>query len=335
MEIIKQGTQINFHRFRGAALFVSVSLFIFSLIGVFVWPGPNWGIDFAGGAEVQVRLDRHLDEGGIAELRGAMEELDLGEVKVQEWLELGQETSRKYMIRLKSLGFERKTFQERGEERGSEDEEGEEEESEASPVEDKLAELYGDHGYEILKTDYVGPRVGEDLRNKGILAIVYAIALILVYITLRFEFRYALGAVIALIHDVTITTGAFMWSGKEVNLAIIAALLTIVGYSLNDTIVVFDRIRENVRRMRRLPFAQMIDNSINETLSRTLLTSLTTLVVVFFLWLLGGGVIHDFAFALMVGVVVGTYSSIFVASSFVIFWEKVRAGKRTPVAAEK
>jgi len=317
MEIIKPGTKINFVKYRGIALAVSLSFFIISLFGIFLWPGPNWGIDFAGGAEVEVALTRHLDETGMAELRYAMESLEMGEVKVQEWLELGQEESNKYMIRLESLGFEQ------------------EGEAEATPVEDKLTELYGEDGYEILKTDYVGPRVGESLRNKGILAIVYAIALILVYITLRFEFRYALGAVIALVHDVAITTGAFIWTHKEISLAIIAALLTIVGYSLNDTIVVFDRIRENVRRMRRLSFPEMINASINETLSRTLLTSLTTLTVVFFLWFLGGGVIHDFAFALIVGVVVGTYSSIFVASSFVIFWESMRARKRTVAAEEK
>lgn len=319
MELIKPGTTIDFVGYRVAALLVSLAFIVVSLAGIFFWPGPNWGIDFAGGAEIQVAFKDHLDEAGIAKLRSAMESLNLGEVKVQEWLEIGQEQSNKYLIRLESLGL---------------DEEAQESENEISPVETKLAEEYGKDGFEILKTDYVGPKVGAELRNKGILAIGYAIVLILIYITLRFEFRYALGAVIALLHDVAITTGAFVWTQKEFNLAIIAALLTIVGYSLNDTIVVYDRIRENVRRMKRLSFIEMINASVNETLSRTILTSATTLVVVFFLWLLGGGVIHDFAFALLVGVMVGTYSSIFVASSFVIFWESLRARKRSPVAQE-
>ncbi len=320
MEFIKPGSKINFVGYRLAGVVLSLAVVAASLVGVFAWPGPNWGIDFAGGAEVQIELDRPLDPKGIENLRLELETLNLGEVKVQEWLELGDEQSSKYMIRMKSLGLAETA-----------------EESEAagvSPVENKLTEVFGKDGYTILKTDFVGPRVGAQLRNKGILAIGYAIALILVYITLRFEFRYAVGAVLALVHDVAITTGAFMWTQKELNLAIIAALLTIIGYSLNDTIVVFDRIRENSRRMRRMTFKEMVNSSINETLSRTILTSFTTLVVVFFLWLLGGGVIHDFAFALLVGVIVGTYSSIFVAGSFVIWWEEARAKKRTPTIEE-
>jgi len=320
MEIIKPGSNINFLKFRKIALVVSLALFLVSILGIFIWPGPNMGIDFAGGAEVQVHLDHTLDKNGLAELRSALEDLDMGEVKVQEWIEMGDAEGNKYMIRMEALGFEE-----------AESEGGDVEES---PVEETLAGLYGEDGFEILKTDYVGPRVGAELRNKGILAIGYAIALILIYITLRFEFRYGVGAVIALIHDVTITTGAFVWMHKEFNLAIVAALLTIIGYSLNDTIVVFDRIRENARRMRKMTFMEMVNCSINETLSRTILTSATTFVVVLFLWLLGGGVIHDFAFALLVGVIVGTYSSIFVASSFIIAWENYKSERRTPTAAE-
>ena len=150
-------------------------------------------------------------------------------------------------------------------------------------------------------------------------------------ITWRFEFIYALGAVIALAHDVMITVGAFSIADKEFTLPIIAAILTIIGYSLNDTIVVYDRIRENRRKMRREPFARIINSSINETLSRTLLTSLTTLIVVLILFIYGGGVIHDFAFALMVGVLVGTYSSIFVASPIILSWQERRQrGGRLP-----
>ena len=142
------------------------------------------------------------------------------------------------------------------------------------------------------------------------------------------KLKYALGAIIALVHDVTITIGAFALSEREISLAIIAAFLTIVGYSLNDTIIVFDRIRENLRRFRRRPFEEIMNKSINETLSRTILTSTTTLIVVLALFVLGGGVIHDFAFAMMVGVIVGTYSSIFVASPIILVWESKFAKKR-------
>jgi preprotein translocase subunit SecF len=168
----------------------------------------------------------------------------------------------------------------------------------------------------------VGPKVGKDLRRKGILAIVYALIGILIYITWRFEFIFAVGAIIALAHDVMITVGAFSIANKEFTLPIVAAILTIIGYSLNDTIVVFDRIRENRRKMRSEPFGRVINASINETLGRTLLTSLTTLIVVVILFIFGGGVIHDFAFALMVGVLVGTYSSIFVASPIILTWQE-------------
>jgi preprotein translocase subunit SecF len=142
------------------------------------------------------------------------------------------------------------------------------------------------------------------------------------------KLKYALGAIIALIHDVTITIGAFALTEREISLAIIAAFLTIVGYSLNDTIIIFDRIRENLRRFRRRPFEEIMNKSINETLSRTILTSTTTLVVVLALFVLGGGVIHDFAFAMLVGVIVGTYSSIFVASPIILVWESTFAKKR-------
>ena len=157
-------------------------------------------------------------------------------------------------------------------------------------------------------------------------AALYAIIGILIYISWRFEFRFAMGAILALMHDAMITIGVFSLLNKEIDLPIVAAILTIIGYSINDTIVVFDRIRENMRRIRRQSLDRVINDSINETLSRTLLTSLTTLVVVMALFLVGGPVIHNFAFALIVGIVVGTYSSIYIASPVVVFWETFRAG---------
>jgi len=174
----------------------------------------------------------------------------------------------------------------------------------------------------------VGPKVGKDLREKAILSIVYAIIGIVIYISWRFEFQYAVAAIIALIHDVLVTMGAFSLADKEFTLVIVAAFLTIIGYSLNDTIVVFDRIRENMRRKGKILLKDIINNSINQTLSRTILTSGTTLLVVVALFFLGGEIIHDFSFALMIGVLVGTYSSIFIASVFLVYWESRSAKKR-------
>jgi preprotein translocase subunit SecF len=188
----------------------------------------------------------------------------------------------------------------------------------------KLHEDFGENSYEILSTDFVGPKIGKDLRNRGIMAVVLSTLLLLVYVGLRFEFRFGVGAVVALVHDVIITIGALILTGREFSLTTIAVLLTIVGYSVNDTIVVCDRIRENMRRIKRVTFRELINVSINETLSRTILTSFVTFLAVFCLWLFGTGVINDFAFAMIVGIVTGTYSSIFIATPIVIHWELVQ-----------
>ena len=176
----------------------------------------------------------------------------------------------------------------------------------------------------ILSIEKVGPKIGSELSNKAVLAIISSLGLILLYISIRFEFNFALGAIAALAHDVFVTLGIFSIMGYEISLPIIAAFLTIVGYSLNDTIVIFDRIRENVKSMKRLTYTQVVDHSINDSLSRTIITSVTTFIVVLVLWLFGGEVINLFAFAMMVGVIVGTYSSIFVACPLVV---RLHAGK--------
>ena len=164
----------------------------------------------------------------------------------------------------------------------------------------------------------IGPRIGEELKGKALLAIFWALVGIILYIWWRFEFTFGIAAVIALFHDVLITIGIFSITGKEMSLPVVAALLTIVGYSLNDTIVVFDRIREDLKKFRRESYVNVFNHSINETLSRTIITSLTTFVVVLSLYLFGGSVIHDFAFALLIGIIVGTYSSVFVASPIMV-----------------
>ena len=186
---------------------------------------------------------------------------------------------------------------------------------------DEVPEVESDF---ILSIEKVGPKIGSELSNKAVLAIISSLGLILLYISIRFEFNFALGAIAALAHDVFVTLGIFSIMGYEISLPIIAAFLTIVGYSLNDTIVIFDRIRENVKSMKRLTYTQVVDHSINDSLSRTIITSVTTFIVVLVLWLFGGEVIKLFAFAMMVGVIVGTYSSIFVACPLVV---RLHAGK--------
>jgi len=181
----------------------------------------------------------------------------------------------------------------------------------------------------------VGPQVGKDLREKGLLAILYAMIGILVYVTWRFEFRFAVGAILALAHDVMITLGAFSIFNLEIDLPVIAAFLAIIGYSLNDTIIVYDRIRENMGKYAKSGLTEVINRSINETLSRTILTSGTTLLVVVALFIFGGGVIHTFAFALLVGILIGTYSSIFVASPLLLFWEERKKGGKAKAVAVK
>jgi preprotein translocase subunit SecF len=179
-------------------------------------------------------------------------------------------------------------------------------------------------GGSILRVDYIGPKVGAELIEKAIIAVLLGCVGILVYVMFRFEFAFAMGAVLALVHDTVITIGAISITDKEFTLTIVAALLTIIGYSVNDTIIIFDRIRENVKKGGGLSFGEIVNNSVNQTLSRTILTSLTVFLVLLSLFFLGGSVIHDFAFALIVGVIVGTYSSVFIASALVIYWRRFR-----------
>lgn len=205
-------------------------------------------------------------------------------------------------------------------------------ELEAIGLDPGVAGVFRDQGhlgsYAIVGSDFVGAQVGQDLRTQTIQAIVWALVGMLAYITYRFEFKFGVAAVAALAHDVAIVFGAFVLTGREFNLPVVAAFLTIVGYSLNDTVVVFDRVRENSTALRRMSLYERINVSLNQTLSRTLLTSVTTLVVVTSLFLFGGPVINDFAFALLIGVIVGTYSSLFVASPIVYVWQQRQLDKR-------
>ncbi len=179
----------------------------------------------------------------------------------------------------------------------------------------------------MVKEDSVGPQVGDELKRKGLTAIIAALLGIVLYISIRFEFAFAMGAIVALAHDVLITVGLYCLMGRQLSLPIVAALLTIVGYSVNDTIVVFDRVREDLKLYRGKPYSTIANMSINQTLSRTLLTSITTLLSVVVLLIFGGGAIYDFALALLIGVVVGTYSSVFVATPTMLLWHREKMNK--------
>ncbi len=324
MEFIRPGIAIDFVGKRRTALLISSVIILISLIGMFIYPRPNPGIDFAGGTEVQVLFLENVEMGRV---RNAVEELKLGEVQVQKFGggEVGGAYENEYLIRVEKLEETEENKPDAEAAGISTNKAG----KSASVIEAKLDEEFGNDSYEVRQVNFVGKKVGDELTKRGLLAIGWSLVLILLYITLRFEFQYAMGAILALVHDVIITTGAIVFAMKEFNLALIAALLTIVGYSLNDTIVVYDRIREKTKNkkisdIRRAELNSQVNSSVNETLSRTVLTSMTTLLVLLCLWLFGGGVIHDFAYALMVGVAVGTYSSIFVASSYVIYAKELQ-----------
>ncbi len=191
--------------------------------------------------------------------------------------------------------------------------------------------------FTVVRTEAVGPKIGAELKGQSARAILYALILILIYIAVRFEPKFGVAAVIATLHDVVLSIGAFSLLDKEISLAVVAAFLTIIGYSLNDTIVVFDRIREDLRSMRRERYVSVVNAAVNQTLSRTVITSGTTLIVVLFLFFMGGGVIHDFAFALLIGIIIGTYSSIFVGAPLLIEWKRRIEDRRgtTPRAKTK
>ena len=264
-------------------------LLIFSLAIIF-FKGFNYGIDFAGGTLIQVQYE---DKAPIQKVRKMIESDKAYEGATVTFFGSDEEIVIKTKISSKNLGED---------------------------VGDKVRLLLKDTGkFEIRRVDMVGAKVGSELREQGLMSMLLAIIGILIYVSFRFEWRFALASVMALIHDVTIAMGMIVLFGIEVNLDILAALLTILGYSLNDTIIVFDRIREGIHTIKAPDLASIIDESVTRTLSRTTLTSLTTFFVVLTLFLFGGEIIHGFSFTLLVGVVVGTYSSIFVASP-ILLW---------------
>jgi preprotein translocase subunit SecF len=306
--------RFNFIGRMNTGLMLSGIVVVISVVLLFT-RGLNYGIDFKGGSIFHYHFDKDISEDTIRNLidKSALKK-DFGEVVVQRVL--GQV----------DIGLIKEDAKVEKETKGSEfiiHTEASKEVIEAEDVEPKLEALFrsGDLGsFEKYERQFIGPTVGASLRSKAMLSLVIAILGILLYVSLRFEFVHAVAAVVALVHDSVIVLGIFALLQKEVNIGIMAALLTIIGYSLNDSIVILDRIRENSRLKGRLPYDQRVNLSLNQSLSRTINTSVTTFLAVLSLFVLGGVVIHDFALAMIIGVVVGTYSSVFVVSPILVLW---------------
>lgn len=286
-------SNFNFIGKRKIARIFSIALILIGVGSLIIQGGPKLGIDFTGGTSLRLRFEKGVP---IGDVRSAIASLGIGSAEIKNFGD-----SADILIRVQ------------------------EQETSGAGITDaikaELSKVFPDNPYVERSKDSVGPKIGAELRTKTITSILIALVGMLIYITWRFEFKFAVGAIVALFHDVIITLGVFSILQLEISLPIIAAFLTIVGYSLNDTIVIFDRIRENLKVLRRETYESIVNTSLNQSLTRTIITSLTTLIVVLILYFFGGSVIHNFAFALIIGVIIGTYSSIFVASPIVIDWE--------------
>ena len=286
-----QNANFNFLGARKVAAVLSIVVIAASW-GMFIQKGDaNLGVDFTGGSVITFEFDEKQD---IETVRAALGEAGFGSANIA------------YQASLDGKQFLEVKVGASGEE--------------SEPALTAVKQLAGN--YQDIKTDSVGSQIGKELKKKGITAIIFALIGIIIYISIRFEFAFAMGAIAALVHDVLITIGIYCLCGRELSMPIIAALLTIVGYSVNDTIVVFDRIREDLKLEKGKSYKEIANRSINKTLSRTVLTSFTTLLTVVMLLIFGGGAVYDFALALFIGILVGTYSSIFVATPVVLLWHK-------------
>src|SRR5437867_4258027 len=295
MELIKPGMQIPFTQYRYIAIAISSVVNLLVLILLFT-KGPLLGVDFAGGTVAQLKFSKPVS---IPEIRNALGELGAGDTVIQDF---GQEGSNEFLVRLQRTSVQ---LGELGEE-----------------IKARLTKQFGSNGFEVHRIESGAPKVGKELREKGAWTVIAATIMMGVYIWFRFELRFGLGAVVALVHDVVVTVGALLIANYEFDLTIIAALLTVVGYSVNDTVIVCDRVRENMRKIKRVTLESIINTSINETLSRTIITTSTAIMVLVALFFLGGAVIRPFAFALLVGFFSGVYSTIFIASPVILLWEK-------------
>jgi len=292
--LIKPHTKFDFMGKRHFWAATSIILVIASFVLLFT-KGLNFGVDFRGGIEINVRFtDPKVSS---AEIRELMKQIEAGDVQVQQFG--GDSKANEFLIRVE--GSEKNLN------------------SITKDIQTKLEAKYAKDTYEIRKIDIVGPKVGRELKLGGIYSLLYAMLGIFIYIAIRFDYRFAPGAVIATLHDIIITVAVFSLTGTQFTLSTVAAILTIAGYSVNDTVVIYDRIRETFTKQKGTALETVINTAVNETLSRTILTSLVTMLVVVMLLIFGGTTLWDFSLALAVGIVVGTYSSIFVASTVVLF----------------
>ena len=281
--------QINFSKYFNKFNIISLIIFSFSII-IIIFKGLNYGIDFKGGTLIELKTSNNIQ---ISDIRFSLNKLNLGDVSVKEFGKKGN-----YIIKIEKKLENKNNL--------------------ISEIKDSVSQsLNADVNFR--RVENVGPKVSAELLKSGILAISLSLLAMLFYIWIRFEWQFSLGSILALFHDVFITIGIFSILSIEINLSIVAAVLTIIGYSMNDTVVIYDRIRENLSKYNKLKFNDLADLSINETLSRTLITSITTLLALFSIFLLGGQILKGFSFAMIIGVIIGTYSSVFVASPILGF----------------
>ncbi len=321
--------KINFMGGIKVAFTISTILVVASIITLVAHQGPRLSIDFTGGSVLQVRMDPSPT---VGEIRSALEGQGYEGIQVTEFGSVDE-----FLITFPTpddVVEAAASGDEKASNTGVTTVSGERTLDAAQILLSDLRAGLSGTEIELRREESVGPKIGGELRTAAVNSIVAALALIVIYISIRFVFRYGIAAIMALVHDVTLTLGVFSLLNLEVSLQIIAAFLTIIGYSLNDTIVVFDRIRENMKLRRKESYRQVINRSINECLSRTILTSLTTMFVALTLYFFGGPVIHDFAFALCFGVIVGTYSSMFIASPILVWWYERRIGDKKRMALD-
>ncbi len=291
-EFIKPGTNFNFVRLKWYALTISGLFNIFSLVYLLIF-GLNFGVDFKGGTVIELKFSQDVS---IADVRSAVRSKGMGDAEIKTY-----GTPREILISTEASSASLGGIQ--------------------GQVEEALAAKFPAGGYSVERVEMVGPKVGADLRQKGFWAVILASVLMLIYIAVRFEFKFGVGAIVAMVHDVIFTLGIVAIVGLKFNLTLLAAILTIIGYSVNDTIVIFDRIREDLKKVTKKPIEEIINLAINETLGRTLLTGMSTLMALASLFIFGGEVLRDFAFTMIIGIVIGTYSSIYIASPVVMFWK--------------
>jgi len=305
MQVLRS-INIDFMAQRKVAFLFSAGLILIGIISLILHGGPRYGIDFLGGIELRLHFEKNVQVGQVRQalLDAGFENPTIKQLAGETesgsdvLIFVQKDASAPMALAADSVLIESSDL--------------------SKQIEAAISAQITDNPFTEVQKNLVGPKIGNELRNAAILAILIAMLLILGYISWRFEFRFAIGAIVALFHDVIITLGVFSLLNFEISLAIVAAFLTIVGYSLNDTIVVFDRVRENLKIMRKESYTTILNQSINQSISRTVITSLTTLFVVVFLYFFGGEVIKYFAFAMIIGVIIGTYSSIYVATPVVL-----------------